>query len=125
MLLVLTISLLGCASGDHARNHERVLAQGPPNRTAWATIQVAGTLGWVYDPRSIARGDGVAYVWTRLPLTTILVHYRFDCRRHLESIGPSVTYSGEIITREDDSFAEWDAISTEEEPLYRTACAGA
>jgi hypothetical protein len=36
-----------------------------------------------------------------------------------------VTYSGDEITREDHNITEWDAITVDEEPLYRVACAGA
>src|SRR5690242_2012482 len=124
-LLAFSMSLLACANGERSRNHERIVAQGPPSRTTWVAIPVAGTLGWVYDPRSIARGDGKAYVWIRLPATSLLAQYSFDCRRHLESLGPIVTYSDDSIMREDLRVTEWDAITTDEEPLYRIACAGA
>ena len=125
VLFALTMLLLGCGQAERTRNHEHIVAQGPPSRTTWVSIPVAGTLGWVYDPRSIARGDGKAYVWTRLPATNILAQYSFDCRRHLESLGPIVTYTDDSITREDLRVTDWDAITADEEALYRVACAGA
>ena len=122
-VLVLTVLPIGCGRDSDA--HQWILAQGPPDRSTWAQLPVTGTLGWLYDPRSVARGDGKAYVWTRLPLTSILLRYGFDCRRHLASAGPTVTYSVDSITNEDDRVTDWDVITIEEEPLYQLACAGA
>ena len=125
LFLVLAMLVLCCTNAERTRNHDRIVAEGPPSSTGWASIPVAGTLGWVYDPRSIARGDGKAYVWTRLPATNILVQYGFDCPRHVEAVGPIVTYSGDTIIREDLRVTDWDVISADEEPLYRASCAGA
>jgi len=125
LLIALPAAFLGCTSAERTRNHERIVSQGPPSRTAWAAIAVPGTLGWVYDPRSIARGDGKTFVWTRVPGTNILVQYEFDCGRHLEAVGPIVTYRDDTIIREDHRITDWDAITVDEEPLYRVACAGA
>jgi hypothetical protein len=125
LLIALPTALMDCSSAERTRNHERIATQGPPSRTAWAAIAVPGTLGWVYDPRSIARGDGKAFVWTRVPATNILVHYEFDCGRHVEAVGPIVTYRADTIIREDHRITDWDAITVDEEPLYRVACAGA
>src|SRR2546425_563013 len=98
LFLVLAMLVLCCTNAERTRNHDRIVAEGPPSSTGWASIPVAGTLGWVYDPRSIARGDGKAYVWTRLPATNILVQYGFTrtpCRhreRYSEGHKPSPAF---------------------------------
>jgi len=131
---VASFALCACMSGERARNHERVLTEGAPRLAAWTHIAVPGTFGWFYDPVSVAHGDGKAYVWTRVPVpsarTAVLERFGFDCSRHLESQGPTVTWETDTvynvpadkITSEDDHVTDWDAFGADEEPLYKMTC---